>query len=183
MGSVLPFLTQAQRQWEATGTSGDLVEFKLVQKRKAAHKSLKRWFKYDTTLHRFESWDLFSLCVQRREGAGAGLQPYILPGMLGAKGQFPYNLAKVRMSWLLKQWKCRVLLSYLFFFFQSWYWKTTGRDCFLVPLIHLPHDNLLLLQKFIQSREACSCLLSCISLLTFCIWLLFDSWSARKAGG
>jgi len=42
VGSVLPSLTIAQQQREAAGTSGDLVEFRLVQKRKAAHKSLRR---------------------------------------------------------------------------------------------------------------------------------------------
>lgn len=166
MGSVLPSLTHAQQQREATGTSGDLVEFKLVQKRKAAHKSLKRWFKCDTTLAPLRAqWSVQPLSPEE----GAGLQLCIPPGMLRAEGQFLNDLTKARMSRLPEQWKCR-LLFYLFF--SELMLEDHRQGLLPCTLIHLPHDNLLLLPKFIWGFIFAKLYFTFDSLYLALIWFL-----------
>lgn len=99
------------RSEKPQGLQGILQSLSAEVQKKAAHKSLKRGFKYDMTLHPFESSEVGSASVTR--GGSTLRQDYVLPGVLRAEDQFPYNLANIRMSWLLKQWECSVF--YLFF--------------------------------------------------------------------
>lgn len=129
MGSVLPSLTHTQQQREATETSGDLVDSKLVQKRKAAHKSLKRWFKCDTTVAHWSLWelsDLFSHWVLRRCRLGQDCSSASSWRCWGSVPTYPDQGKDVQAPTAVKVQV--VILP----FFQNWCWKTTGRDCFLV---------------------------------------------------
>lgn len=172
MGSVLPSLTHAQQQRETTGTSGDLVEFKLVQKRKAAHKSLKRWFKCDSTLAPLRAQGSVQP-LSPEEGAGwgrtAALHP---PGH--AEGQFLNILTKARMARLPEQWKCR-LLSYLFFRTDA------GRP--QAGTASLYTDSFITWQPAAPTKiymKQRSLFIFAKLYFTFCIWLWFDSWSACR---
>lgn len=117
----------------------------------------------NVTLHwpLWELRDLFNLWVLRREQAGAGLQPCILPGMLRVSSEISWPRQGCPGSRSSGSAGCYLT------FFSELMLGDHRQELLPCTLIHLSHDNLLLLQKFIWSRGVCSFLLSCISLFVF----------------